>query len=274
MWRINNIMLAVVLAGAILVGGLRAYEEVSWWVSDWRYASDRNARTLSATRVTDESGRTLRTQSVSFNQVVEADEWGDWSLVVVQQTGARAPQPVDEIVVTGSRRRGGDLVAMAPVAAINMYYANNIVVRNKSANSETVLFSGKTAISSLLPIMNDSAPGVAVAYCDEDSNGDGKIDTRDRKKLRHVRFSDGAVADLAFEGSFYSFNSYEPGAALFRFTSYEDIDGNGSPDFNFEPVKLYEVSIASGAVSKALTDDTETRLQAVLDDAPAAGASD
>ncbi|MEQ8179910.1 MAG: hypothetical protein RIC52_15115 [Amphiplicatus sp.] len=270
MWRINNIMLAVVLAGAILVGGFRAYEELSWQFDYRQNASDRETRTLTATRSTDESGRTLRTQSVSFNQVVEADEWGGWSLVVVQQTGSKAPQPVDEIVVTGSRRGGLGAPAPSFVSTMNVSYANNIVVRNEGAKSESILFSEKVAISSLLPVIGEDAPGVVVVYGDEDSNEDGKIDTSDQKKLRRFRFDGGSSEDIVFEGLFYSLESYEPGASVFRFTTYIDADDSGSPDFNFEPVKLYEVSIASGVVSKALSDDTETRLQAILDNTPSA----
>jgi hypothetical protein len=135
--------------------------------------------------------------------------------------------------------------------------------------SERPLFSHKVAITAVLPLANEQTPGVVAAYIDADDNGDGKIDETDRIKLRLFRFTDGAVADLSFEGRFVSLLPYDASAGRFSFRTYLDINGNGGQEYTFEPYRLYEVAIADETAKPALNDATVATLQSIIDGAAA-----
>ena len=95
MWRINNIMLAVVLAGVIFISAFALVQSVGWRINEHKVRSERIARTLDAEGNVDAQGRKLRVQAISFDTVISDKNWGYWDLVRIEHTALRDEKPID-----------------------------------------------------------------------------------------------------------------------------------------------------------------------------------
>lgn len=265
MWRINNFLLLIFLIFALSVGGYVFFQDYLSYLDWGENAREEESRTLNSGEETDDEGRRLRTHAVSFDTVIEHDEWGPWSIVLAGQTAATKAiiNSEDTIIVTGSRKGSSGLVEY--VRPFYARFTNNLVLRDSSNAAERPLFTEKVAITNILTLPNEQNPGLVAAYIDADTNGDGKIDENDSKKLRLFRFQHDGFIDMSFDGVFVAFNAYEQGSAKFEFTTYLDLNENGEIDRNFEPVRLYEASVETGTVHKALSDETISNLQSILD---------
>jgi hypothetical protein len=279
MWRITNILLLVFLVFALGAGSYVLYDDHLQYY-DW--GQDKKAsreRTLNVNETVDEEGRKLRTQAVSFDSVIEYDSWGPWSVVPVQQSALSSPQVMsgddDTIVLTSTTseqltRKSSPAQFADRASSIYTRFTNNLVLRNHADGSERPLFSEKVAITSILPLPHEKSPGVVAAYIGADTNGDGKIDESDETKVRMFQFNSGEMVDVPYAGRFISFISIELGDQVFSFTTYLDLDRNSERDRNFEPTRLFEADIETGAVRQAVSTDTVSVLQTIID-GPAGG---
>jgi len=267
MWRINNIMLAIVLAGVIFISAFALFQSVEWRINERKVQSEHIARTLDAEGNVDAQGRKLRVQAISFDTVISDEDWGSWSLVRVEHTALRDEMPIAS---------GGGLLGelSAPSYDRRANFANNLVLRNSERGSQRILFDKKVAIISLLLNSNIELPGVAVAYADKDTDKNGKLTAHDAIKITHFDFKQSAQNDLQFDGKFISFDQSSAEDDIFRFRAYQDLDSSGEMEANFEPVQVYEVSFLSGSVAPALSAEVIENLQSIIDSAIEETASD
>ncbi|MEZ5892791.1 MAG: hypothetical protein R3C58_06560 [Parvularculaceae bacterium] len=270
MWRINNFLLFIFLTGCILVGGITFGGFLWWQVENWLGGSKQQQRELDAEIATNEAGQHLRTHAISYSELIEADEWGPWSVVIIQQASVETPIELEDASgAIGFERklseRGAD---RAGSYGMSLYprFANNIVIRNSQTHEELTLFDHKAAIVRMLPIDNVTSPALAILYADADTNSDGKLNGNDHLQLRHFRFG-GSVSDIPFEGIAPSFLGYETDAKVFRMTTRRDLNDDGKVQEDFEPAMLYEIDVETGAIRTALSAETVDRLQAILDGA-------
>ena len=256
MWRINNILMSIVLSGIILASGYMLIQAISWEIESHNNETDQIKRTINAGDTLNEHGQKLRLHSVSYNAVISHKTWGPWSIVPIQHATLGEPVPLDEGQL-------GYLNSSAPM--LKNQFANNVVLRNQGSHNESILFDKKVAIASYLALHNQEIPSLAIAYADEDTNGDGKISPSDELKVRYFRFGKGKGINLSFDGTLHSYSRSQNDQSTFHLTVFIDSNKNSTLEENFETAALYEVNIETGVVSKALNENTVTQLQSILD---------
>jgi hypothetical protein len=255
MWRINNIMLSMVLAGIILFGLFAAITMISWKIEARNDQKAIIARTINAGDTLDDQGQKLRLHTVSYDTVISHETWGPWSLVPIQHTSLDEPVPLDE---SYSRDRSLNYSS-------NTNFSNNFVLRNQDTNVDIILFDQKVAVASYKRLHNHGMPGLAVAYADEDSNKDGKISPRDKLKVKYFKFSTDESINISVDQTFHGFEPYKTDQDSFHFTAFNDNNQNSELEENFETMTLYEVNIETGVVSNVLKTNTVTQLQSIID---------
>lgn len=266
MWRINNIMLAVVLAGVIFISAFALIQSVGWRINEHKDQSAQTARTLDADGKVDSQGRMLRVQAVSYDNVISDKNWGPWDLVQIKQTASRDEEPLEGTNASPPTIRAVTYERRAR-------FANNLVLRNRETKTQRILFNQKVAISRILSISHVGLPGVVVAYADRDTNDDGKLNIKDTVKLSHFDFEKGSRRDLEFEGEFLQLDRSAYAIDVFHFGTY--VDSNSDANFQevFEPVQLYEVALSSSSVRPVLNTKTVEELQALIDGVNDVGSS-
>lgn len=252
MWRINNFMLAIVLAATIIVGALGAIQIVSWQFEEYKRQTVPTERALNAS---DGSA----SQLISLDSLISHETWDEWSIVRVTQVTSDAPLG------------GGDAGLLGTMSSrahpIYERFSNNLVLRNKNTGEERILFEDKAAIIETLKLISAEVPGIAVAYADSDTNNDGKIDRLDNINLKHVRFGDTVPTIITFDGSFSSFKTFKEDDDVFYFSAFADNNDNREHEWSREKQVIFEVSLKTGDIKQSVSDNTVQKLQAILDGA-------
>ena len=278
MWRINNIMLSIVLAGIILLSAVIGYGAISWEFEQKHDRSVRLERALDANETVDDQGRVLRDQSISFHKIITDKNWGAWDLVRIEQTAL-----LNKTLVDDDENLLGTLNGRSERYSRANRFANNFVLRNRQHATQEILFSSKVAIQSITKISNRRTPGVAIAYADQDTNEDGKLDNQDGSKVIYFKFGEGAGVNIPISDTFHSFvarriddpsyvfevdeipDDYTDHQPVFSFRTFKDFDGNGEFEDDFEPQRLHEVDVETGTVTSAINDELSAQLQSIID---------
>lgn len=260
MWRINNILLLVVLVAVILLGSLAIYQAASWQISESRSAASDKKNALPAGQVRDDDGELISTKIVSVGEPIEHPGWEEWYVLPVGQMNRDEPATADSdtyLLAAGSARSYGR----------RHPHVNNFALLSHAFEGERLLFDRKVAVQAYLPIGKDGVGGLAIAYADADTNQDGALDGKDEIRVSLFDFGNPQEIPAPFEGFFQEFASRRDATPSVWFLAGVDLDGDDRLDGNHEPTRVYEISLEGGGTRPAISDALVARAQSIVDGA-------
>lgn len=214
-----------------------------------------------------------RSQIIEFDNIRLIDSLNQLYIIPVQQKNLRKLQVIEEaprLEIQTENIPKAEQKAYKPLSSSYLYYYgyntfNNILIYNGKTKTSHPIFSNRIAIVDFIVYSIEKTKHIFIVACDEDFNGDGKLDKDDKLKISVYDVSKDELHQITEKAEFIRASwrlNYSDNIVL-RVGLDIDNDNKFSPEH--EPEILKTFNVINGKYAELIDPELRAKLQAILD---------
>lgn len=214
-----------------------------------------------------------RSQIIEFNTIQLIDSLNQLYIIPVQQKNLKRVQNIEKdqrLEIQTESIPSAEQKAYKPLSSSYRYYYgyntfNNILIYDGKTGKSHPIFSNRIAIVDFIIYSMVKSRRIFIVACDEDFNGDGKLDKNDKLKLFVYDVHNDELDQITENAEFIraSWRLDYSDNIILRVGLDRDNDKKFSPDY--EPEILKTFNVIDGQYTELVDTKLRAKLQDILD---------